>query len=104
MRLCLRSDNVGALSIFSSLKGSGVAINQIAREFALDAGKGAFEPDVIAHIPGVANDVADKLSRRLDPKYSVSWKTPEFLRHAQRVEPPARPLGWWRARLSPDTS
>ena len=99
--LQLRSDNMGALSLYSSLKGASGGMNAIAREYALDASEGAYEPDLISHIPGVANKVSDILSRRLDPKYAHTWKVPAFLEHAEQVFPPPRPLTWWRARRVP---
>ena len=60
----MRSDNVGALSVFSPLRGKGAAMGLIAREYAIDVGNGAYTPDLIDHIPGVANVTADVLSRR----------------------------------------
>ena len=51
----------------------------IAREAALDVADGLYEPLVVEHIPGVANVLADVLSRRRDPKYAVSWSVPPSL-------------------------
>ena len=97
----LRSDNIGALTLFSSLKAAPGAMNLIAREYALDAAECAYEPDVVAHLPGVANKVADILSRRRDPKFAGVWAPPEFLQFSERVTPPPRSLQWWRARVAP---
>jgi hypothetical protein len=97
----LRSDNMGALTLFSSLKAAPGAMNLIAREYALDAAECAYEPDVVAHLPGVANKVADILSRRRDPKFAGVWAPPEFLQYSERVTPPPRSLKWWRARVAP---
>ena len=104
VRLKLRSDNMGALTVFSACKGASGAMNAVAREYALDAAEGAHEPEIVAHLPGVANSTADVLSRRNDPKYKGSWKPPSFLAQAVRVHLPKRPLGWWRARVAPGSA
>ena len=68
-RVCLegRADNITALTMVVTLKGSSPAVNQIARELALDLGDASFRPDVITHTPGVASCIADTLSRRYEP-------------------------------------
>ena len=101
VRLNLRSDNMGALAVFSTLKGAPGAMNLIAREYALDAAQGAYAPDVVSHLPGVTNDIADQLSRKNDPRYAADWSPPAFLAGVPRVVLPARPLSWWRARIAP---
>ena len=68
----LRSDNVGALTIFAAPKGSGDGMSLAAMEYALDIGSGVYEPVVIEHLPGVANVTADSLSRKTDPSYAAS--------------------------------
>ena len=50
-----------------SLKGSSPAVNQIARESALDLGGASYHPDLISHTPGMASCIADALSRKYDP-------------------------------------
>ena len=100
-RHVVRSDNLGALHTFASLKGRGAGMNLISREFALDAGKCELTPDVIAHLPGVANGVADTLSRRFDPAKAASWTLPSFLSLAKECSPPLRQVAWWRARVPP---
>ena len=102
--LRLRSDNIGALTVFSACKGAPGAMNTVAREYALDAAEGSFEPQLIDHLPGITNQAADILSRRLDPKHARGWKVHPFLANAERIEPPPRPLSWWRSLLPPGTS
>lgn len=104
VRLKLRSDNVGALTVFSSLKGAPGGMNIIAREYALDAGQGTHAPDVIAHLPGVANAVADVLSRRNDPRYRDDWKPPAFLAAVPRAQPAPRTSEWWRSLRTPGSA
>ena len=80
-RVCLevRADNVTALTLVWALKGSSPAINQIARELALDLGDASFRPDVISHTPGVASCVTDALSRRYEQ--GTEFVLPHQLEH-----------------------
>ena len=93
--LSVRSDNVGALSVLSALKGSGDALTLVAKELALDLGKCEFLPRVIEHIPGVANVTADGLSRKFDPS-KQPWSIPTLLRDIPEAEVPLRNSNWWR--------
>ena len=101
--LSLRNDNVGALTVFSSLKGKSCPMNAVAREFALDMAQSAYEPSLIQHLPGVTNKVADVLSRRCDPKYADTWSVPQYLTSngAKKVSLPPRLSAWWKARSPP---
>ena len=100
-RLALRNDNIGALTVFSALKGRSVPMNAVAREYALELAEGSFEPTLVQHIPGITNVVADLLSRKTDPKHASSWKLPQFLVNATETKIPQRGFDWWRARLAP---
>ena len=62
----------------------------IAREAALDISKGICEPTVGEHIPGIANVLADVLSRRLDPRDRTKWKVPPAMEGLPIAEPPPR--------------
>lgn len=68
----------------------------IAREMVLDIASAAYTPDVVAHIPGIANKAADLLSRRQEPGKVAAL--PAYLARdlEHRCEP--RPLKWWRSR------
>ena len=101
VRLFLRSDNIGALTVFSALKSAGVAGNLIAREYALDVGKSEYEPELIQHIAGVTNVIADLLSRRTDPQKSDGWTVTAFLAHAKQWVPPPRVRSWWKTLATP---
>ena len=103
-KLKMRSDNTGALAMVSRVKGSSPGMNAIAREFALDAAENSFEPNAVAHLPGITNTVADVLSRRLDPEHKKNWCVPEYLKHVERVIPSPRTDGWWRARKAPSVA
>ena len=92
--LQVRSDNVGALNLFSVLKGSSKALTLIASEFAIDLGHAEFRPDLLTHLPGVTNQICDVLSRRYDPNKVFSLPRP--LLHARAVVPPRRSKRWWK--------
>ena len=93
--LQIRSDNIGALSLFAFLKGSSQPLRLIAAEFALDLGKAEFRPDLIQHIPGITNTICDILSRRYDP--NKTFYVPTQLRYAKPVIPATRVHSWWRS-------
>ena len=99
VRLSMKSDNMTALECIATLKlkvGSPYAL--IARELALTFADGEYAPDICAHIPGVANDIADKLSRFMQP--GKTFVLPHELNNAKRVPPPSRTQMWYRA-ISP---
>ena len=104
IKLNVRSDNLGALHTYAALKGKGQGMNLISREFALDAGKCELTPDLITHLPGVANGISDVLSRKLDPRYSKYLQIPTFLANSTQVTPPRRSEEWWRARVAPGSA
>ena len=60
------SDKIAALVLAGKLKARGPRA-VIAREVALHYAEGSFEPRVTEHVPGVANDIADALSRLSEP-------------------------------------
>ena len=93
--LQVRNDNVGALTLFSTLKGGSTALSVIAREFALDLGKATCRPALIQHLPGITNKTCDALSRRFDPHYT--FELPRCLLHAKPIVPPTRDKTWWRS-------
>ena len=49
------------------LKTSGAGPGIIAREVALDISDALYRPDIVQHVPGVANKVCDILSRHSNP-------------------------------------
>ena len=94
-KLSLRSDNMGALAVMQALKGAGDSLNLVAREVALDLAECTYLPQTFSHLPGVANGVADSLSRRFDPS-KQPWKIPAMLYNVQELLVPWRPKSWWR--------
>ena len=54
------------------MKGKGFGVNLVARELALVLADGAFRPEVVKHISGASNVVADILSRSFQPDKELS--------------------------------
>ena len=102
--LRVRSDNVGALTVISALKGRGAALTLVARELAFEFSDCEYSPDMIEHLPGVANTVADVLSRRFDPSKAQNWQVPHFLLSVPEVALPERTVGWWKTLTPPTPS
>ena len=94
--LHIRSDNIGALTLFAALKGKG-SLTLLAQEFALDVGDGVYMPQVVSHISGVANTLADVLSRKDDPS-KQPWSLPTQLAAVPRTFLEKRSQGWWRTK------
>ena len=99
VHLHLRGDNIASLVLFSTLKTHSKQLSLIAREFALDLGTAAFRPEVVQHVPGISNVVADQLSRRYEPGR-------EFILHpsllkARAIIPPPRTKSWWKTLAGP---
>ena len=95
MRLRIRSDNMTALAMVEQLKGKGHALGTIAREMALDIADASYEPDSVQHLPGIMNDIPDKLSRKYEP--NKPYEVPQLLANAKECFPPSRTLSWWKS-------
>ena len=91
----VRADNITALTMLTTFKGSGHSMGILAREVALDIGCGIFRPDICAHSPGVAHKVADALSRRYAPDFD--YALPSCLAKAAEIAEPARPRSYFRS-------
>jgi hypothetical protein len=97
VKLALRGDNVACLILASQLRGKSMGLNLIASELALDLGDASFAPDTISHTPGVANTLADVLSRTYQP--GKTWELPASLRSVPETLPPQRGKQFWRTLL-----
>ena len=75
------------------MKADGQGTSIIARELALDVGEALYEPAIGAHVPGISNIIADKLSRAGER----GWHLPPALAHARRRHLPPRERSWWRS-------
>ena len=77
----VKSDNISALSMGSKMKIRSSPL--IAKDIALLYSEAAREPRIFEHAPGVANVVADALSRAFEP--GVDFKLPPQLATARRI-------------------
>ena len=98
-RLSIRADNMSALAMVAYFKARGTGVARIAREIALEIADAEFGPDIVAHLPGVANGAADVLSRRFQP--GAAFRLPPLLAGAEEVVPPARSFAWYRSLNPP---
>ena len=101
IRLCVRGDSVGALTLLIKMRPSSAQQAIIARELALVTAKAAFPPTV-NHTLGVAHKLADMLSRVYDPgrRAEDALRHPS-LEHAVRTPAPGRPRSWYRTLALP---
>jgi len=69
---------MAALTLVLELRTTGQALGMIGREIALDIAALNHAPDLVSHIPGVANVTADALSRLQHPsgnyRCHCTWK------------------------------
>ena len=95
--LTIQGDNITALHMVDRLKGTTTVINKISREIALEYGDSTHRPSKRAHIPGIANNVADSLSRRTQP--NKAFVLPNVLRHIIETETPVRDSRYYIAKI-----
>ena len=91
-------DTITSLEMIPNGTGRGEGPSFISRELALDLGDGAYRPALVRHIPGVANEAADFLSRIHQPeRLDSSW--PKFLTYIAQTEVPARNADFYHVKL-----
>ena len=98
--LVVKGDNVSLLTMVEDLKTTGPGTSIVGRELALVIAGACYKPRTATHVPGVANVVADQLSRRHDPEYAASWRRHDWLEGALEITPPPRPRSWYRTMTS----
>jgi hypothetical protein len=94
VNLCVRGDNVGALTLLIKMRPASAQQAIIARELALITVRAAFPPRVV-HTPGIAHKLADLLSRVHDPHKNVDLTTHPSLAQAVRTVCPPRPKAFY---------
>ena len=77
-----------------------VSLNSVVREVALDTSEGLYELNVVSHIRGVDNKLADSLSRLHDPNQNAH--IPDTLLSIPRTVVEKRDRVWWRTVDDPD--
>ena len=98
--LRVHGDNFKALTMLLSMNVRGAGPNLIAHDVALELADGAFAPQVVAHLPGVANGLSDALSRRFDPA-KAPWVLPRALQLVPRAAVPTRDAAYYIASVAP---
>ena len=93
--LVCRADNVSVLTLVAAMKAKGKGPNIIARELALDVASAVFRPNVVAHIPGTSNVIADCLSRRFSPE--CAFELPSLLVNIAESHPCRRNRSFYRS-------
>ena len=88
--LTLKGDNVTALTLALRMKSPPGPLKAIAKEIAMILTKSPYRPRAAKHIPGLANPIADALSRKFDPSKKDTWKLPAELADAVEIKLAAR--------------
>ena len=81
------------------LKTSGRATGIIAREMALDIAAACYPPIVAQHVPGVANNTCDILSRKYQP--GAEFKIPALLMDVTETILPSRTAAYYKTAADP---
>ena len=97
--LGIRGDNVTMLTMSEKVQGKTGPVNIIARELGLLYALAHYRPVAPEHLPGVANGVADALSRLYQEKDPAT--IPSILHGVDRAQPGSRPRSWWRTLSGP---
>ena len=93
----VRGDNVGSLTLLLKMRPHTTQQAIIARELALAVSDFSFPPRVV-HTPGIANQIADGLSRMHDPKHADnSVLAHPGLAQSVRTHAPDRDRQWYKA-------
>ena len=85
---------MSTLAMVSKMQPHSQQLGIIAREMALDIASASYSPDVAVHIPGIANVIADCLSRLHAPDKKC---LPFSLRDIPERKVTDRNRSWWRA-------
>jgi hypothetical protein len=94
-RLEVRLDSVTALSMVARMQTSSPHVALVARELALTLANACIRPRVIEHTPGVANKLADMLSRNPEP--GGQFTVPHVLQRVPECVLPLRTVRYYRA-------
>ena len=97
--LHVRSDSVAALTLMLHMKIAGTGTGLIAREVALDVAHAVYRPDVVEHIPGIANVTCDSLSRL--HMSGSKYKLPACLEDVLQARPCKRDRTYFRSLEPP---
>ena len=93
--LTVRSDNLATLALVAKMQPHSPQMGIIAREVALDIAVASYAPDIVEHLPGVANTISDSLSRLHNP--DKLYNVPDCLREVVQESVPTRGENWYKA-------
>ena len=95
----VRGDNVAMLTLMAKLKSRvhSRPMVIISREVALEFAAASYRPIIATHIPGLANTIADVLSRKYQPDSSTYWALPSILHSVEQTQICRRTRAFYRA-------
>ena len=96
IQLVIRGDSVAMLTLLINMRPHTPQMRIISQELAPEMAHYSFVPMVAHHVPGVANTVADELSRWPQPGHVK--KTPALVADAVQVFPDDRTEDYYRCR------
>jgi len=102
LQVRIRTDSSAAVGAWRKERSNTPKINAIVREMALDQAEGLYTIDVIQHLPGVLNTLADALSRMHMPENPAPL--PPELQGCIRGHPEDRDARWWRTDMDNEAS
>ena len=91
----VKSDSVAAMTMVASMHTRSPQIAVVARELALTFSESCVRPQVVKHTPGVANRLADILSRRFQP--GVHFVFPQAFDGVPEVSIRPRTMDFYRS-------
>ena len=94
MKVTIRTDSMAAIGAWSKERSTTPNINMVVREMALDQAEGLYAFDVVQHIEGVKNVLADALSRLHEP--GAEAEIPSELVDVLRDTHDPRVRSWWK--------
>ena len=99
LRIILRSDSKAAIGAVLELRSRAPQINEVVREMALDLAEGRYAYDIVRHLLGKINKLADALSRRWEP--GAAPHMPGDLQRVEQTVVEAQTPGWWEVAAAP---
>ena len=91
----VKSDSVAAMTMVASMHTRSPQVAVVARGLALTLSESCVRPQVVKHTPGVANKLADILSRRFQP--GVHFVVPQALVRVPEVPIRPRTMDFYRS-------
>ena len=91
----VKSDSVAAMTMVASMHTRSPQVAVVARELALTLSESCVRPQVVKQTPGVANRLADILSRRFQP--GVHFVVPQAFVGVPEVSIRSRTMDFYRS-------